>query len=260
MNTKIKDIEFSNGIIHIIDKLLLIPLSLSATLLAGNFTALAGAATSANLIEPLESLSDVTIFCPNNDAFQKRAGANVTDDQLAQILQYHVVQGAPVGYSTTLSNDMKLPTLAGEELTITIDEEGAVFVNDARVINSDILIANGVLHVIDTVLNPAEADAEPSTEEEEEEPSATLGSVVPFTSGIEPETSVYSELTQTTSFVAAGLITGTPSSSTAARGNGSAASTTSAGPVQQTGNAGVRRELPALAVAIVGAVAFAVHM
>jgi uncharacterized surface protein with fasciclin (FAS1) repeats len=260
-----QDIEFDNGIIHIIDKLLLIPLSLSATLIAGNFTALAGAATSANLVEPLEALSDVTIFCPNNDAFQKlaasgaAAAANVTDEQLAEILQYHVVQGAPVGYSTTLSNGTKLPTLAGEELTITIDEEGAVLANDARVINSDILIANGVLHVIDTVLNPAEVDAEPSTEEGEA--SVTLGSVVPFTSGIEPETSVYSELTQTTSFVAADLVTGTPSlSSTVAGGNGSAASTTSDGPVQQTGNAGVRRELPALAVAIVGAVGFAVHM
>ena len=160
-----------------------------------------------------------------------------------------------MGYSTTLSNDLKLPTLAGEELTITIDEEGGVFVNNARVINSDILIANGVLHVIDTVLNPAEADAEPSTGEE---PSATLASIVPFTSGIEAETSVYSELTQTTSFVAADLVTAVPSSSTAA-GNGSAASTTSDGPVQQTGNAGVRRELPALAVAVVG-LAFAAGM
>jgi hypothetical protein len=170
------------------------------------------------------------------------------------------VQGGAVGYSTTLSNDMKLPTLAGEELTITIDEEGAVFVNDARVINSDVLIANGVLHVIDSVLNPAEADAEPGTEDAE--PSVTLGSVVPFTSGIEPETSVYSELTQTTSFVAAGLVTGTPSSTSkaGAGGNGSGASTTSDGPVQQTGNAGVGRELPVLAVAVVGAVAFAVNM
>jgi hypothetical protein len=159
----------------------------------------------------------------------------------------------------TLSNDQKLPTLAGEDLTITIDDEGAVFVNNARVINSDILIANGVLHVIDTVLNPAEADAAPPSTEEEA--SATLGSVVPFTSGIEAETSVYSELTQTTSFVAAGLVTATPSSSsTGAAGNGSAASTTSDGPVQQTGNAGVRRELPALAAAVVGAVAFAVNM
>jgi len=202
----------------------------------------------------------VTIFCPNNDAFQKLAatGANITDEQLAEILQYHVVQGA-VGYSTTLSNNTSLPTLAGEELTITIDEEGAVFVNNARVINSDVLIANGVLHVIDTVLNPAEADAEPSTGDDDDEASATLGSVVPFTSGIEPETSVYSELTQTTSFVAAGLVTGTPSSTTGAS-NDTAASTTTDGPVEQTDNAGVRRELPALAAAVVGAVAFAVHM
>ena len=204
----------------------------------------------------------MTIFCPNNDAFQKLAGTpganNITDEQLAEILQYHVVQGA-VGYSTTLSNGLKLPTLAGQELTITIDAEGAVFVNNARIINSDILIANGVLHVIDTVLNPAEANAVPNTEPSTDDSSATLASAVPFTSGIEPETSVYSELTQTTSFVAADLVTATPSSSTVA-GNGSAASTTSGGPVQQTGNAGVRSELPALVGVFVGAVAFAVNM
>jgi hypothetical protein len=205
----------------------------------------------------------VTIFCPNNDAFQKLAGTpganNITDEQLAEILQYHVVQGA-VGYSTTLSNGLKLPTLAGQELTITIDAEGALFVNNARVINSDILIANGVLHVIDTVLNPAEANAAPNTEPSTDDSSATLASAVPFTSGIEPETSVYSELTQTTSFVAAGLVTATPSSSSTVAGNGSAASTTSGGPVQQTGDAGVGREVPALVGVFVGAVVFAVNM
>lgn len=159
--------------------------------------------------------------------------------------------------------------MAGEELEITISRDGAVFVNNARVINSDVLIANGVLHVIDTVLDPAEADSEPSTGDDEPSPTtAALGSVVPFTSGIEPETSVYSELTQTTGFVAAGLVTARPSSGSsmtaAAGGNGSVASTTatttSDGPVQQTGNAGVRRELPVLAGAVLGAVAFAVNM
>lgn len=205
----------------------------------------------------------MTIFCPNNDAFQKLAGTpganNITDEQLAEILQYHVVQGA-VGYSTTLSNDLKLPTLAGQELTITIDAEGAVFANNARVINSDILIANGVLHVIDTVLNPAGANAAPTTEPSTDDSSATLASAVPFTSGIEPETSVYSELTQTTSFVAADLVTATPSSSSTVAGNGSAALTTSGGPVQQTGNAGLGREVPALVGVFVGAVVFAVNM
>ena len=242
--------------IHIIDKLLLIPLSVPATLIAGNFTALAGAATQANLVAPLEDLSDITIFCPNNDAFQRLAASNVTvtDDQLAEILQYHVVQGT-VGYSTTLANNTKLPTLNGEELDITISADGAVFVNSARVINADVLLENGVLHVIDEVLNPATPDAESSDNSADD--AVSLPPTVPFTSGIQPETSIYSELTQTTSFVAAGLVTAAPNA-TASTGSGSG--TTSGAVVEQTANAGVRREMPVLAAVAVGAVAFAVHM
>lgn len=81
--------------------------------------------------------------------------------------------------------------------------------------------------------------------------------VVPFTSGIEPETSVYSELTQTTSFVAAGLVTAAPN---ATASTGAVSGTTSAPVVEQTANAGVRREMPVLAAVAVGAVAFAVQM
>lgn len=84
--------------VHIIDELLTIPLSISATLIAGNFTALAGAATQAGLVPTLEGLSDVTIFAPNNDAFQAIGGpvglaSTLTLEQLADVLQYHVVQG-----------------------------------------------------------------------------------------------------------------------------------------------------------------------
>lgn len=234
---------------------MLIPLSVSATLIAGNFTALAGAATQADLVQPLQELSDITIFCPNNDAFLALAssGANVTDEQLAEILQYHVVQGT-VGYSTALSNT-SLTTLNGEDVEITITDDGAVFVNSARVINADILIANGVIHIIDEVLNPANADARPGNALTPS--AASLATAVPFTFGVRPETSIYSELTQTTSFVAAGLVTATPSA-TSSSGNGSA--TTAGGPVEQTDNAGVRGELPAFAAAMVGAVAFAIHM
>jgi uncharacterized surface protein with fasciclin (FAS1) repeats len=255
-NQTSQDLEFDNGVIHIIDKLLLIPLSVSETLITGNFTALAGAATKTKLVAPLEDASDITIFCPNNDAFQRLAATNftATDEELASILKYHVVAGA-VGYSTTLKNNTKLPTLNGEELDITISADGAVFVNAARVINADILIENGVLHVIDEVLNPATPDAQPSDNTADD--AVSLPPVVPFTSGIQPETSVYSELTQTTSFVAAGLVTATPNATTSA---GAGSGTTSAPVVEQTTNAGVRRELPVLAAVAVGAVAFAVQM
>ncbi|KAK3714229.1 hypothetical protein LTR37_008031 [Vermiconidia calcicola] len=251
----VADLEFDNGVIHIIDKLLLIPLTVSATLIAGGFTALAGAATQVDLVKPLEELSDVTIFCPNNDAFQKIASGSgdITDEQLAKILEYHVVQGT-VGYSTALSNT-SLPTLNGKEVEITITDDGAVFVNSARVINADVLIANGVLHVIDEVLNPARPDAQPN-ENDSSYPATSVGTVVPFTSGIQPETSIYSELTQTTSFVAAGLMTATP---TMANAPGHASVTTS-GVVMQTGNSGARNELPALAAAAMGAVVFAINV
>ncbi len=95
------------------------------------------------------------------------------------------------------------------------------------------------------MLNPADPEAPPAT---------SVTPVVPFTSGIEPETSIYSELTQTTSFVAAGLVTAAPTATTSPS-NGTI--TANSGVAEQTGNAGVRNKLPALAVLIVGAVAFA---
>ena len=169
-------------------------------------------------------------------------------------MSYHVVQGT-VGYSTALSNT-SLPTLNGKEVEITITDDGAVFVNSARVINADVLIANGVLHVIDEVLNPAKPDVQPN-ENIPVNPATSVGTVVPFTSGVQPETEIFYELTQTTSFVAAGLVTATPSMANAPGD----ASVTTSGVVMQTGNAGVRNvELPALAAAVMGAVAFAINM
>ncbi|KAK5168882.1 uncharacterized protein LTR77_006191 [Saxophila tyrrhenica] len=255
----VADIPFDNGVIHVIDKLLLFPLSISETLITGNFTALAGAATQTDLVTPLEELSDVTIFCPNNDAFQRIAGGTdgITKEALAEILQYHVVQGT-VGYSTVLSNTT-LPTLAGKGLEITITDDGAVFVNNARVINADVLIANGVLHVINEVLSPQEEGYSPASQTVSVSPAP----VVPFTSGITPETSVYSELTQTTSFVAAGLVTAAPNATMATVSSGSATPSSplaaSSGVVPATG-AGMRNELPAVVAALVGALAFAVNM
>ena len=250
-----QDLEFDNGIVHVIDELLTIPLELATTLLAGGFTALAGAATELDLVQPITELSDITIFAPNNDAFRAIAGSStsLTADQLTEILQYHVVQGT-VGYSTTLSNT-SLTTLQGGDVEITITGDGAVFVNNARVINADVLIANGVLHVIDAVLDPNNPDASPDVSIDQ--PTATA-SFVPFTSGLEPLTG-FSELSGTTSFVAAGLVTEAPSMSVTSAPAGNMSVTSTYAPVVQTVNAGVKHELPALAVAV-GALAFAAHM
>ena len=101
-----------------------------------------------NISSTLTGLSNVTIFAPNNQAFQNvGSGLNIADEDITNILNYHVVNGT-VGYSSDLENGTTLQTLHGNNLTITI-RNGTVFVNAARVVTPNVLVANGVIHIID---------------------------------------------------------------------------------------------------------------
>lgn len=141
--------NFTGGVIHVIDSLLTIPLNISATAVAANLTSLAGALMNAKLVQTLDTAKDVTVFAPNNAAFQAIGSAlpNMTTQELAQILEYHVVNGT-VDYSTMLKNGTSLKAMNGESLTVSM-VNGSTFVNSAKVITPDILVANGVVHVID---------------------------------------------------------------------------------------------------------------
>lgn len=147
------NLNFTGGTVHIIDHVLNIPQPVGATAVAGNLTTLVSALTTANLVDAVQDLKDITVFAPSNAAFAAigSAVANLTVAQLAGILEYHVINGT-VGYSSTLTNTT-LTALDGRPVTIRI-ENGSVFVNSARVTIPDILVANGVVHVIDGVLNP----------------------------------------------------------------------------------------------------------
>lgn len=124
-------------------------MNVSTTATAAGLTALAGALTTLNLVEAVDTLPDVTIFAPNNAAFEAIAGAigNLTTDQLTSILTYHVINGT-VGYSSELTDGQQIPTLGGGQITINI-EDGNVLVNNARVVTPNVLVRNGVVHVID---------------------------------------------------------------------------------------------------------------
>lgn len=187
------DITFTGGVIHVIDNVLTLPQNISTTAVAAGLSAAAGALTTANLVNAVDSTPDLTVFVPNNDAFAAIGSAvgNLTVEQLTGILTYHVVNGS-VGYSSTLENGTQLTAMNGGQLTITINN-GSVFVNSARVVLPDVLVANGVVHVIDNVLNPNATSATPN-------PTATSQSVafsgatavssnVPFTSGVPVPTS-----------------------------------------------------------------------
>ncbi|KAN0112317.1 Fasciclin domain containing protein [Hyaloscypha variabilis] len=198
------DVMFSGGVVHIIDTVLTVPLSASASAVDSELTALAGALTQTNLVTTVNSLQDVTIFAPSNAAFQAigSATSSLTTNELSSILEYHVIAGT-VGYSTLLTSGLAnetLPTvLGGEEVAIeSVDKK--VFVNSAQVTITDIIVANGVMHVIDNVLNPSNSTASPVvTASTQAVAFADVSSAtnVPFTSGISATTTAPSASTMT---------------------------------------------------------------
>lgn len=169
-----------------IDRFLVVPANVSTTAIAANLTSVTGALTAANLVEAVDTTPDVTIFAPSNMAFQSIGSAlgNLSTEALTSILTYHVINGT-IGYSSTLSNTT-IPSLNGAPLTITVSN-GTVYVNSAKVIVPDVLVANGVVHVIDNVLNPMNSTATPDPAMSTQMPAfsgASSASNVPFTSGV----------------------------------------------------------------------------
>ncbi|KEF52031.1 uncharacterized protein A1O9_12021 [Exophiala aquamarina CBS 119918] len=187
-------LNFTGGVVHIVDNVLLIPQNVSETATQLNLTAAAGALTNASLVDSVDYLEDVTIFVPNNEAFAAIGSAlpNLTMEQLTAILTYHVINGT-VAYSNMLENGTSYPTLQGNNVTVTIEDNGDVFVNSAKVVIPDVLVANGVVHVIDNVLNPENSTATaPADDSESGTPAfegASSASDVPFTSGARQPTS-----------------------------------------------------------------------
>ena len=125
---------------------------------AGSFTTLVSAVQAAGLEETLRGEGPYTVFAPSDDAFaavpKETLDALLADPEgaLTDVLTYHVVPGKVM--STDLSDGMQAETVNGQTLDITIEDDGTVMVNGAKVVTADIETANGVIHVIDTVLVP----------------------------------------------------------------------------------------------------------
>ncbi len=159
----VADIAADNGVVHVIDAVLLPPAPQTNTVVdvivnSEDHTLLEAAVGAAGLVDALSGEGPFTVFAPTDDAFTALTEAlEVTVDELlaypllAAVLQYHVV-GAEA-YSTDLSDGQEIETLLGENVTVTINAEG-VFINQAQVIVADIAADNGVVHVIDAVLLP----------------------------------------------------------------------------------------------------------
>lgn len=154
------DIETSNGVIHVIDSVILPSEKdiVDTAVGAGSFKTLVAAAKAAGLVDTLKGKGPFTVFAPTDAAFAKLPAGTVESllkpenkDKLAAILTYHVVAGQVFASDVVKISSAK--TVNGKEVTIKV-ADGGVMVGTAKVVATDIDATNGVIHVIDSVLLP----------------------------------------------------------------------------------------------------------
>ncbi|HMC02112.1 MAG TPA: fasciclin domain-containing protein [Flavobacteriaceae bacterium] len=173
------DVATSNGVVHIIDKVILPeaivnslrPNIVETAMAVSDLSLLVDALVQADagLVDLLQTDGPFTVFAPTNQAFadlldalgddyNSLADFDTTEEKelLAGILTYHVVAGT-AAYSTDLSDGQMIETAQGQSITVSLD--GGVFIQDAtdtdaQVTAADVATSNGVVHIIDKVLLP----------------------------------------------------------------------------------------------------------
>jgi len=153
----ITDIAADNGVIHVIDSVLLPPKDIvDIAVEDGRFTTLAAALQAAGLVDTLKGEGPFTVFAPTDEAFAKLPEGTVEAlladiPALTEILLYHVAEGRQ--FSADVVKLDKIPTVQGKSAMISV-MDGVAKIDDAQIVITDILAANGVIHVIDSVILP----------------------------------------------------------------------------------------------------------
>jgi transforming growth factor-beta-induced protein len=153
------DIPASNGIIHVVDTVLMPRKDIVETAVgAGSFQTLVAAVNAARLAETLKGEGPFTVFAPADPAFSKLPAGAVDallkdDARLKAVLTYHVVPGRILA-GDIAAGSSRVRTASGLDLRIERSKAGPITVNGAKVILSDIVAGNGIIHVVDSVLLP----------------------------------------------------------------------------------------------------------
>ena len=152
-----------------------------------DFSTLVAAVQAAGLVDALKGEGPFTVFAPTNAAFAAlpdgALDALVADPagDLTQILLYHVLSGKVMAADVT--DGLEATTLQGGAVTFTV-ADGAVKINDANIVVTDIQASNGVIHVIDAVIVPPAPESTPeATPEATPEPAEEAPTTMPATGG-----------------------------------------------------------------------------
>ncbi len=127
---------------------------------AGKFKTLVAAVKAADLVDVLKSDGPFTVLAPTDEAFDKLPEGTLetllkpeNKDKLIAILKYHVIPAKVLAADVVKLDGKSVKTVQGSAVTITV-EGGTVMINKAKVLKTDILCSNGVIHVIDSVILP----------------------------------------------------------------------------------------------------------
>ena len=152
------DVEASNGVVHVIDNVILPKDVVDTAVGAGSFKTLVAAVKAAGLVDTLKGNGPFTVFAPTDEAFAKLPEGTVATllkpenkAKLVAILTYHVVPGKVMAKDVVKLSKAK--TVQGSEVDVRV-EDGKVYIDNAQVIAPDVGAANGVIHVIDSVILP----------------------------------------------------------------------------------------------------------
>ncbi len=178
------DIMATNGVIHVIDAVLLPPVDatpatpatpaaaglkdiVDTAAGAGSFKTLLAAATAAGLVDTLKGAGPFTVFAPTDEAFAKIPKATLDGiladkKQLTAILTYHVVAGKVLAADVVKLDGKSAKTVNGADVSIAVKDGKVTLNGNVSVLKTDVLASNGVIHVIDSVLLPPAAGAAPA--------------------------------------------------------------------------------------------------
>ena len=171
------DVMASNGVIHVIDSVILPPAAAAAPAAtpaakdivatavgAGQFNTLVAAVKAAGLVDALQGKGPFTVFAPTDAAFAKLPAGTVEGllkdpKALANILLFHVVPGAVK--AEAVKDGLTAKTLQGSPVTFKV-MDGKAMIEGAGIVATDVLASNGVIHVIDSVILPPAVAAAPA--------------------------------------------------------------------------------------------------
>jgi transforming growth factor-beta-induced protein len=150
------DIEADNGIIHVIDAVLLPPKTIAGQLDSPQFTLLKTAVTAAELTATLDGEDKYTVFAPTNAALQAVGTVEqlqallANKPKLTDILLHHVVAGTKYASDVVAASSLEM----ANGLMLPITTEGGAKIGGVAITQTDIYARNGVIHIIDAVLMP----------------------------------------------------------------------------------------------------------